>query len=284
MFGKVRKFLFTLTAIVLFAGTMTGGAAPSHALLILDNMIFIGPKSGAATFKIKNTADAPEAYRLDWTQLRMKPTGGKDKVAPGEVIPNVMAAEPYMFMAPRRLMLMPDQLQHVRFMVRRNENLAPGEYRSYIVFQPELIPQQYNPATGAMDNTSEGKAAAQITMLSGYRIPVFFLHGDTTLEVSVTGASYGANRNGKNGFNLTFNRKGNRSALGNLTINCATGDQQTVLASGDIRIFTELESRNFFFLSNPVPPGCTMATVDYVPHSLDPDYTGNPVRLAEIPL
>ncbi|PJB70812.1 MAG: hypothetical protein CO093_06640 [Alphaproteobacteria bacterium CG_4_9_14_3_um_filter_47_13] len=271
-------------SVFLFASALLGGVAPSHAFLILDNMVFIGTKSGAAVFKIKNTGDEPEAYRLEWTQLRMKEKGGKEKVAQGETIPGVMAADSYMYVAPRRIMLMPGQVQHVRFMVRRTENMASGEYRSYIVFQPEEIPPTFNPEEATSNSVpAPGKAVAQISMLTGYRIPVFFLHGDTILDVSVKDAVLGRDKSGAPLLNFTFVREGTRSALGGLTVHCTTGDKEVKISSGEIRIFTELESRRYSYLLKNMPEDCVNITLDYLPQSLDPDYNGMAMRLAEIP-
>ena len=277
-----RQFLKMLVLLLFFCGPVVLAATPSRAMLILDDMVFIGPKSSAAIFKVKNATTRPEAYRLGWVQLRLKPGGGKEKIAPGETVENVMPAEPYMYMAPRRLMLMPDQLQHVRFMVRRMENLPAGEYRSYIVFQPEVVPDQYNPETGR-ETVSSG-TSVQMDMLSGFRIPVFFLNGETTLKTYVSEAGYGRDAKGKNGVYFTFVREGNRSAIGDLEVRCMQGDQIVKLTGVEVKIYTELNERNYFLPIKNIPPGCTTAYLEYSPHAADPDFTGNFVRLAEIPL
>lgn len=274
--------LFSMVvAVLLFSVIVVVLPRPSHALLILDDMIFIGPKSSAAIFKVKNATKVPEAYRLDWTQLQMLPNGRKDAVPDNVAIPNVMPAEPYMYMSPRRLLLRPDQLQHVRFMVRRMENLAPGEYRSYIVFQPEIVPDQYDPATGS--SAAQG-TSIQLNMLSGFRIPVFFLHGQTSLKTFVTESGYGRNAQGKAGVYFTFVREGNRSAIGDMEVRCMVGEQLTKIASTGIKVYTELNSRNYFLSTRDLPPGCNTLYLDYRPHSGDPDYTEAFVRMAEIPV
>lgn len=280
---NLRKILMGPFFAALMLAGIVGAPMKAHALLILDNMIFIGPKSGAATFKVKNASKKPEAYRLNWDQLYMDQNGKKKEIPDGQMVPGVMSAEPYMFMSPRRLMLLPDQLQNVRFMVRRMPNLQPGEYRSYIVFQPEEVPQEYNPETYNPAEASTAGPAAALTMLSGYRVPVFFLQGETTLKVSVMDAGYGQSPQGDTGFYFTFVREGNRSALGSVDVNCISSQEPFRLAGGDIRVYTELNARNYFYRVHDLK-GCTRAAIDYMPHKLDPDYTGQPMRLVEIPL
>ncbi len=275
------KFLaFALTFC--FLGALMGGAKTSHALLIIDDMIFVGQKSGSATFKVKNTGQKPLAYRIEWTQKRMAPGGKKEKIMPDELIENVNAAEPFMFLAPRRMILQSGQLQHIRFMVRRMENLAPGEYRSYIALQPEKIPQEY--ATGGEVGSTGNLATAQVDFLTGYNIPVFFLHGETTLKTEITQASLGQGKQGRNGVHFTFKREGNRSAIGELMLTCVGTEGSKLLSKVKIKIFTEITERSYFTPFEWPPGGCHSVTFDYSPHKLDPDYALNAVRMMELPV
>jgi len=284
MMKYVPGLKFTFLAF-LAAGCLTFFAAvkPAHALLILDDMIYIGSKAGAATFKAKNTSAEPKAYRLEWTQLRQTLSGPKDNVAPGEVIPGVMNAEPYMFLSPRRLIIQPDQLQHIRFMVRRTEGLAPGEYRSYLEINPEEIPAAYS---GTEKETLKNPvaAAASMNILTGYRIPVFFLHGDTMLEMSVLDPRFKADANGTPMIEFAFNRSGTRSAIGDLNLMCLGGEQPVRVGRMPIKIFTELPGKRYNARVEMPPEGCASIGFDFLHHKRDPDYTGYPVRLAEWPL
>lgn len=274
----IRRFSLSILFSFAFLSAWAGASAPSKALMLIDEMVFIGPKAGAATLQVKNPTNRAEAYRLNWTNLKMLPGGRKVKIEPGEAVPQLMPADPYMFMSPRRILLMPDQLQHLRLMVRRPAELAPGEYRSYLSLQPEIVPKEFNPDNAEASAKPQG-TAVQMDMLTGFRIPVFFLHGDTTLTTSIKDARFG-----DKGFEFTFVREGNRSALGELEVNCFIDDKKIRLTRTRIQIFTELNSRNYSLQAKDIPPGCGTAYFEYMPHALDPDYTGSPLRLAEVPL
>jgi len=275
--GKLRT---ALLFSCVFLATLAGLPMPSHALLLVQEMVYIGPKAGAATFKVKNTTMRPEAYRMEWVDLKMIPGGRKRKIEPGEVVPTLMPAEPYMYISPRRLMLMPEQLQHLRLMVRRPSDLPPGEYRSYMVFNPEPVPKEYAP--GSQGESAGSKTSVNVDILTGFRVPVFFLHGETTLKTSIVNARYGVNEKGKPGVHFTFVREGTRSAIGRIEINCMAQDSVQKISEGRIQVFTELGSLDYFLPTKEIPPGCTTATLDYIPHPEDPDYTGSFVRMAEV--
>lgn len=277
--GTHRRALPALSVFFFFfALAALGVVDKAHALLVVDDMVYVGQNAGAATLKIKNTSAKPTAYRLEWTQLRMKPGGAKETVLRDQAITGVLPAEPFMYVAPRRLIMQPDQLQHIRFMVRRTPDMQPGEYRSYIVMDPEPIPQEYGQPGGA------GKQSAQLDILTGYRIPVFFLHGETTLVTSVTDARIGQNEKGEPSIAFTFKREGNRSALGEMTMKCVTGETDAMIGRMDIKVFTELSERQYNVKLDLPPTGCRSVALDYLPHRADPDYEKGMMRMADIPL
>ncbi len=279
-----RHGFLAFVSVCLFATSLMAVSAPANALLVLGSYVFIGPNGSARTYKIKNTAGEPKAYRLEWTQLQQMPVGAKRKMQKGEIVPGVMDAEPYMYIAPRRLMMQPNQLQHLRFMVRRAENMQPGEYRSYIYLQPEEIPATYKPNK---DNrgTGGGKGASgTLSILTGYRIPVVFLHGDTTLQTGVRDVRFVPTEKGGTSVQFIFTREGTRSAIGEINIYCSTPEGEVRVSGGEIKVFTELNEKPMNYdLVNP-PPNCAQVSIDFLPHMEDPDYARGPVRMAAIPM
>lgn len=266
----VLKFRKSIFAGILSVGLMAM-SGQAHALLLTDSLIFIGPKGGSAVFKLKNTSQQPESYRLEWDQLLMGVSGPKDLVTEEQArAAGVEPASPHMYVAPRRLMLQPGQLQNVRFMLRRNNNMAPGEYRSYITVSPEEIPPEFNP-DGTRKSTVGSGQAAELTMLTGYRIPVFFLHGETTLDVSFSNVSVQQIDSTKSAVNFTLNRSGTRSALGDVEIRCEAPDgRNLVLSRAKVRVFKEISSRSFTRNIDIPASGCQSIVMGYKLHDQDP--------------
>ena len=60
---KLNTLGFLVIAMV-FAAVLVNSPREAHALLILDDMVYINGKSGAATFKVKNTSKIPQAYKI----------------------------------------------------------------------------------------------------------------------------------------------------------------------------------------------------------------------------
>lgn len=281
---KNRKFRAGSMAAVFVAAFLLPFilAGESHAVLITESMIFVGERQSSAVFKLKNTSKQPQAFRIDWTNLRMTPSGSKEAVAEGETVPGLLPAEDYVYVAPRRLVLQPGQLQHIRFMVRRNRDMPAGEYRSYFTIQPEEIPQAYSQS--AQDDSVKQGAAATVRVLAGYRIPLFFLHGDTTLDVEFANVRKGPDRSGNEALFFTVRRSGSRSALGQAEVTCTMPDGEKIgLVTQRIQIFTELDSRDYHVYPDTPPEGCTNTTLSFVPHKGDPLYRPNEA-LASTPL
>lgn len=249
----------------------------SHAVLITESMIFMGDKESSAVFKLKNTSKEPRAYRIEWINLRMNPSGSKDAVPDGQAIANVMPAEDFVYVAPRRIVVQPGQLQHIRFMLRRNRDMAEGEYRSYVTVQPENMPAAYKAgANGAQQAKAGQGAAATMNVLAGYRIPLFFLHGETTLDLQFTDVRRGTDKAGNPALLFTAIRSGNRSALGQAELVCRMpGGERVVLASQRIQIFTELDRRQYRVYDKTPPAGCTNTALEFFPHEGDPLYQRN---------
>lgn len=281
MIIKIRKMRNLFFVFLMFAVLFCSVAREAQALLFTTEMIFVGERENAAYFKMKNTSDKPKAFRIEWLQMEMRAAGGKRVIPEGVQIPNVRNAEPYMFAAPRRLILQPGQTQHIRFMVRRTGDMVAGEYRSYIAVMPEEIPEAFDGG-----EIEPNKQKAQLNLLTGYRIPVFFLHGQTELSVNIANARLVKNRKGRDEVAFTLARQGNRSVIGDVNFSCVTADGQSVDAGGSkVKIFTELNSREYSKRVNIPEGGCSRLVVNFVPHKEDPAYNGGiPLATTEVAL
>jgi len=202
-----------------------------------------------------------------------------DSLEAANAVANLMPASPYLYVAPRRMMVQPDDVQSIRIMLRRTQSLQDGEYRSYITFSPETLPKSEDLDQSLRSNT----AGASIDFLTGIRIPVFFLHGNTTLDVSFRDVRFGVNENGRNVLYYTLIREGNRSALGDIEVNCNGAEGIRNISRVPVRVFTELSQRSSNFGYDPSRlEGCDQVTIGFMPHQQDPSYTGMPMGVQPI--
>ncbi|MCB9987873.1 MAG: hypothetical protein H6868_00910 [Rhodospirillales bacterium] len=279
---KIQTRFSFFTVLFLFLLSF-GVAQKAHALLLLDSYVFIGERSNSAVLSVKNTSKKPLAYKAEWTQVYMTPDGDRHAAVEGQFIQNVMPAEPYLYLSPRRMIVQADQLQNIRFMLRRKQDMPAGEYRSYIYLNPEDIPDSFEKNMTLTQKSSQGQTA-QLEMMAGYRLPVFFLHGDTTLNVQFSDVRL-AVKDSKNAVAFNLQRSGTRSAIGTVDIMCDAGmETQKKLAGIDVKVYTEIGYRSFLKPVELPSGGCSKITLSFMPHNRDPDFNGQPMAVAELPL
>ncbi len=289
LIGKVARPVFRGGLMVLLVVALNVVAAsPAQALLITTEFVFIGPKKGVGTFVMKNTSDQQRAFRMNWQEVVMDAEGRRitlDSVEAAQDYPGVLPASPYVYMAPRRMMIQPDEVQSVRFMARRTQNMAPGEYRSYLEIRPEEIPGAYVGEEVEIPTDQKG-VNLNMKLLTGLRVPVFVLNGETTLEFGFEDIH--VSRNDRNALVIEFTavRNGTRSALGTIDIRCSKADGRTkYMSRGTVKIFTEVNRRR---LSKVVPEGELAECVSplilaFTPHKEDPAYNDSPLVSAQVP-
>lgn len=276
-----KRFGLVMWGVLVFLGVSVAHQA-AHAMLLTETFIFVGADGNSTDFRMKNVTKKPEAYRLSWDQMRMDELGQRQFVAEGEVIPGVNDGRPYMFVSPRRMILQPDQMQHIRFMVRRTKDMPDGEYRAYIYLEPEKIPTDLTAKNA--ENKSKAVASAELTILTGYRFPVFFLQGQTTLNVTFSNVYLGQ-QDGRQRLFFTMHREGTRSALGENRLYCETNTgEKEFLGKADVKVFTELDRRDMFMGIDLTGRSCRALDLEFVPHKRDPSYTGAPMASARLPL
>ena len=281
LFGKSRG-RFALPVAILFSFFMLlSFPRDAQALLLLESYVFMGPRDNAAVFSVKNTAKKVLAYRVLWNEIYMSPDGKRHVLEDGQTVPGIQAASPYIYVSPRRMIIQGDQLQNLRFMLRRPKDLPAGEYRSYVFMNPEKIPDLHKKET---TNNDKKASTVQVEMMAGYRLPVFFLQGETTLDVSFSDVHL-AKKKERDTLFFTVNRTGTRSALGTINITCDIGtDHQTDLGRMDVKVYTEISTRAYERTVDMPPEGCGQITLGFTPHTRDPAYNGQPIASTDIVL
>lgn len=275
----IRPYRFSGLLIAAMV-TLLAFTAPARAVMLTESMVFMNAKQSSAIFSLKNTSDKPQAFKIDFVELKMNEKGGKESIPQGASVPGVMPASPHVYVAPRRLVLQPGQLQYVRFMLRRNRDMVPGEYRSYVTIIPESMPTEY-----VSGEVKEQAAAAKMNVMTGYRIPIFFLQGDASLDLQFSNISRGTSPDGQSTLSFTAQRSGNRSALGEAEIVCTMPDGKIQkLGFQRIQIFTELSHRNYTTFVDPAPAGCSNTVLQFIPHKDDPLYKGMYEPVVKVPL
>jgi P pilus assembly chaperone PapD len=231
------------------------GAAAQHSpggLLVTPTRIVFAGRQRTAEITLINTGPSPATYRITLVHLRMNETGGTQEIEPSDAHPGELFADDLIRYSPRQVTLQPQVAQTVRMQVRKPADLAPGEYRSHLLFR----------AVPAAEPAGKGQASAglsiKLTAVFGVSIPVIVRHGETSAQVTLSDLAIvppqGAPPQGAAGvpeLRFRMNRTGNQSVYGNLTA-------------------TFLPARG-----QPVVVGIANGVAVYTP---------NPLRIASIPL
>jgi P pilus assembly chaperone PapD len=205
-----------------------------------------------AEIALVNKGNASATYRISIVHMRMDENGGMKEIetpAPGEQF-----ADDLVRYAPREVTLAPGVSQTVRIQVRKPENLAPGEYRSHLLFR--AVPPAEAPSTAT------GEMRVQLRPVFGVSIPLIVRHGDLTGAAKLAGLELVPVKSGdpagaKPSLRVRIDRSGNASVFGNLTVTFvpAAGGKLTVVGIvNGLAVYTPNAYRTVEISLN-VPPG-----------------------------
>ena len=199
------------------AASLLAAATPALAeLMLFPTRIVLEKNQRAAQVELINQGRAPETYRISIVNRRMTRTG--EIVAAEAPEPGEQFADQMLRYSPRQVTIAPGSSQTVRMLLRKPENLAPGEYRSHLQFD-----RVADVAVGNTVEHPEGADGARIgvviTALVGASIPVIVRQGDTKATVSVTELKLDpAAADAPPALSFELRRDGTRSVYGDLGV------------------------------------------------------------------
>jgi hypothetical protein len=208
-----------------------------------DRQGFLQNRGRSGEILLVNGGQERGTYRISMVNMDMAEDGSVHDVPrqPGRI-----NAEDLIRYAPKQVTLEPHSTQAVRIQVRLPEGLAPGEYRSHMVFRavPNAAPPRA-PEAGA-----EAKGfSVKLTPIYGLSIPIIIRHGATQVSTDLTGLQLlpPAGPEGPPVFQFRINRKGNKSVFGDLEIlwSPRVGLSRVVASRNGIAIYAKLSHRDF---------------------------------------
>jgi hypothetical protein len=186
--------------------------AQGNLLITPRRVVFEGNKS-SQEINLANTGQDTATYSVSFVQYRMTNEGSFEQIE--EPDPGQLFADKMIRYFPRSVTLAPGEAQMVRMQLRRSSSMEPGEYRSHMYFR--AVPKE--DALGLEDQLEDTTAIGiRLTPIFGITIPVIVRAGDTEASVSLNNLSVESLNDSTSTLNLTFNREGNRSVYGDLTV------------------------------------------------------------------
>jgi hypothetical protein len=252
--------------------------AQGDLLITPRRVVFEGSKR-SMDLNLANTGKDTAVYAISLIQIRMKDDGGFETIT--EPDPDQRFADRYIRFFPRSVTLGPNEAQAVKIQLIRSNELTAGEYRSHFYFRaiPKISP--LGEKEKAKDSTT---ISVMLTPVFGITIPVIIRVGESTASVTFSDLRFEMANDTVPRFTLVFNRSGNMSVFGDLTVDHISiqGKITRVGIANGVAVYTPNTKRRFQFNLNKVPG------VDFRTGTLRVIYTASsdvkPVRLAEAEL
>jgi P pilus assembly chaperone PapD len=209
-------------------------------LLVTPRRVVFDSKKKIQELNLANTGKDTARYVISIIDIRMKEDGSFEQIT--EPDSGQYFAGKQLRIFPRSVVLAPNEAQVIKVQVTKSEQLGPGEYRSHIYFRavPSKKPLGEDEAA---DNSKE--IAVRLTPVFGISIPVIIRSGASDTKVNISDISVETTDKDAPKLNLKFNRTGNMSVYGDLTINYISPNGKTtqVAAVKGIAIYTPNAAR-----------------------------------------
>lgn len=164
---------------------------------------------------VGNVGKEPVAYTIDLVTMRRDKDGNLSEVVL-ESAEERLVKEMIRF-APRRATIDPGKRQVVKLMLRKPDNLPPGEYQTRLRFTPQASAPE---ALATQKGGSAAKTSVQLNVLVASTIPIIIQHGITGGEA--TPVALTLKNLGQGGSELAaevkFTRNGVGSVFGEATV------------------------------------------------------------------
>ncbi len=229
--GNVRKLMHAeeliifrnfLTALVIFSFFMSGKLSAQGNLLISPRRVVFEGSKRTEELNLANTGSDTARYNISVIEYRMKDDGSFEQIT--EPDPGQNFADKFIRFFPRSVTLAPNEAQIVRMQLMRTKDLAQGEYRSHIYFRavPNIKPLGEEEA-----GNDENTIAVKLTPIFGITIPVIIRVGKSTAKVSLSNTDLEMINDTIPRLTIKFNRSGNMSVYGNITVDYISPDGQS---------------------------------------------------------
>ena len=221
--------------------------AQGNLLVTPRRVVFDGSKR-TITLNLANIGNDTATYSISLVQIRMTEAGAFETIT--EPDPGQKFANKNLRYFPRSVTLPPNEAQVVKVQLIKASQLSPGEYRSHFYFRsvPKVNPLGEEQAV--VDTTA---ISVQLTPVFGITIPAIIRKGKSNVKVTLSNLALNIVKDNSPVFSLQFNRTGNFSVYGDLTVDHISPQGVTTrvgLANG-IAVYTPNTIRHFSFnLSN----------------------------------
>jgi hypothetical protein len=253
--------------------------AQGNLLITPRRVVFEGSKR-SLDLNLANTGRDSATYSISIVQIRMTEDGGFETIT--EPDPDQRFADKFIRYFPRTITLAPGEAQAVKIQLVRSNELTEGEYRSHFYFR--AVPKVRALGEEVEEIPDTTTITVKLTPVFGITIPIIVRSGTPTTKVDLSGLSLSMEADTLPVLKMTFNRSGNMSAYGDITVDhISSGGKKTRVANANgVGVYTPTPRRRFQVPLNRIPG------IDYKSGKLIITYTSSsdvrPVKYAEAEL
>jgi P pilus assembly chaperone PapD len=222
MFTTKLYFIMAVSGLVLLSLiSPVRIMAQGNLLLTPRRVVFEGAKK-SMELNLANTGQDTAKYAISIIRIRMTDDGAFETIT--EPDSGQLFADPYLRFFPRIVSLGPNEAQVVKIQLTKTNELAPGEYRSHVYFRaiPDMKPLGEEEVP--KDTTT---ISIKLTPVFGITIPVIIRIGESTAKASLSNLELEMVNDTVPRLKLTFNRTGNFSVYGDVTVTHISQDGKT---------------------------------------------------------
>jgi P pilus assembly chaperone PapD len=237
----IRSFILSATLVFISLLFSPDIYAQGNLLLTPRRVVFDGT-TRSIDLNLANTGQDSATYAISLIQIRMTDGGQFETIT--EPDPGQRFADRFIRYFPRSVTLAPGESQVIKVQVTRRSQLEEGEYRSHFYFRavPDTRPLGEEEPTQVTDAIS-----VQLTPIFGITIPVIIRVGESNTTVSLSDLDFSMENDTDPQLEVTFNRSGNMSVYGNLTVDhvSSSGTITRVGIANGIAVYTPNTKRKF---------------------------------------
>ena len=230
---KIYKGIF-LFFVSLFISINTVVFAQGDLLIFPKRIVFEG-RNRVEQITLVNTGKDSATYNISFLQYRMTETG--DFVEISEPDYEQQFATPFLRIFPRRVDLASGESQTIKVQVINTDKMKEGEYRSHLYFRAENNNKPLGQEKAAIDTNA---ISVKLEAVFGISIATIIRKGKSTANVTISDLEYNDDEKSDPFLSFSFNRLGNMSTYGDITVNYISGEnklQEVGLARG-VAVYT----------------------------------------------
>jgi P pilus assembly chaperone PapD len=259
-----------LTVMTVVAAVLSPMTIVNADVLVSPLRVYFDDKSKhTATVAMRNPSNGPRTYRLELIEQHMDEAGTQAPYKEGERLQH-MSASPYLRISPRQVTVPAQANQTVRVEFRPDAKMAPGEYRSHLLFRVvSELSEPYSVTEIKGSGDSKGMTV-KLNMQLSVAIPVVIRHQITEPpQVKVTGVEITpTTEKGKTAMlAVVLQRSGAASSFGRVVVEMQRGRDAPVERIGlseNVSVYADARQRRLkLTLRDPKLPAGAWVRVAY---------------------